>query len=288
VGIRRSPTVRRRRLGMELRRLRETAGLTIERVAEELECSHSKISRIETAQVGATPRDVRDMLGLYGVEGEERDHLVQIAREARQKGWWHAYVDVPQTAYVDMEAEAASIRIYEGLVLPGLVQTRTYARAVLQAVRVDLRPDELERRVEFRMARQRLLSQGDPPMLWMIVDESVVRRPVGGLSAMREQLHHLVKLTELPAVTFQVLPYEAGAHAGMDGPFTIFTFPDSADLEVIYFENTQNDFYLESVEAIRRYKFLFDHLRAAALKPDDSIALLISLAEELPLKSEGE
>jgi Domain of unknown function (DUF5753) len=211
----------------------------------------------------------------------EQEQLIQIAREAKQKGWWHAYVDVPQTAYIGMEAAAASINTYEGLVLPGLIQTRAYARAVIQAVRVDLRLEEIERRVEFRMARQRLLSQDDPPMLWMIIDESVVRRPVGGPETMREQLHYLIDCTQLPTVTLQVLPFMAGEHAGMDGPFTILGFTDPADQEFVYFENSLSDFYLESPEAIRRYRSLFDHLRAAALKPVDSATFLTKLLKEL-------
>jgi transcriptional regulator with XRE-family HTH domain len=145
VAARQSPTVRRRRLGLELRRLRETAGLTIEKVADRLECSDSKVSRIETGQVGATPRDVRDMLELYGVTGEQRDGLVQIAREAREKGWWHAYGDVQVTAYIGFEAEAAWIRTFEVVAVPGLLQTPAYARAVIRAARPNLGTDELER-----------------------------------------------------------------------------------------------------------------------------------------------
>lgn len=278
---RQSPTVRRRRLGLELRRLRETAGFTIERVAESLECSDSKISRIETGQVGATPRDVRDMLELYGVSSEQRDGLVQIAREAREKGWWHAYGDVHISAYIGFEAAAASIRTFEALAVPGLLQTTAYARAAIQAARPNLGTDELERWAELRMARQKLLTQEDPPALWAVLDEAVLRRPVGGPEAMREQLHHLTEATRSPKATIQVLPFAAGAHAGMSGAFTIFRFPESADPDVVHLENATSDLYLERPDEIQRYTRAFDHLSATALDAEGSFAWLTGLAKEL-------
>jgi transcriptional regulator with XRE-family HTH domain len=282
VPARQSPTVRRRRLGIELRRHRESAGLTIDRVAEILECSHSKISRIETGQVRATPRDVRDMLEIYGVESEQREALIQIAREARQTGWWHAYGDViKESAYVGLEVAAASIRSYEGLLIPGLLQTTHYARAVTRAVRPEQRPEQIERQVELRMARQSILTQDDPPALWAILDEAVLRRSVGEHGIMGEQLHHLTEVAELPTVTLQVLQYSAGEHAGMDGAFTILSFPEPADPAVVYLENATSDLYLEGPDEVRRYTLLFDHLRAAALKPDDSTALIATLLKEL-------
>lgn len=279
---RQSPTVRRRRLGMELRRLREAAGLTTDRVAEILECSHSKISRIETGQVRATPRDVRDMLEIYGVAGEPREALIQIAREARQTGWWHAYGDViKESAYVGLEVAAASIRSYEALLVPGLLQTTQYARAATRAVRPDQPQEQIERQVELRMARQAILTQDDPPALWAILDEAALRRPVGEHGIMVEQLHHLIEVAELAAVTLQVLPYSAGEHAGMDGAFTILSFPEPADPAVVYLENATSDLYLENPDEIRRYSLLFDHLRAAALKPNDSTAFLGALVKEM-------
>jgi transcriptional regulator with XRE-family HTH domain len=282
VPTRQSPTVRRRRLGMELRRLREASGLTIDRVADALECSHSKISRIETAQVRATPRDVRDMLEIYGVEGDQREGLIQLAREARQTGWWHAYPDVTkESTYVGLEVAAASIRSYEALLVPGLLQTTEYARAVTRAVRPDQRQEQIERQVELRMARQSLLTQDDPPALWVIIDEGVLCRSVGERGVMSEQLYHLTEVAELPTVTLQVLPFGAGQHAGMDGAFTILGFPEPADPAVVYLENATSDLYLESPEDVRRYTLLFDHLRAAALKPDDSTDYLATLVKQL-------
>jgi transcriptional regulator with XRE-family HTH domain len=277
----RSPTVRRRRLGIELRRLREAAGLTIERVAETLECSDSKISRIETAQVGATPRDVRDMLDIYGVIGEQRDDLVQIAREARQRGWWYEYGDVPISALVGFEAAASSMSIFAMVLIPGLLQVRDYARAVIRAIGHDLPLKEIERRVELRMARQGLLAGDDPPKLWVVLDEAALRRRVGGPSVMREQLEHLGEVAALPNVTLQVLPFATGEHAGMDGEFTIVGFPDQADPNVVYIQNTTSDLYLEDPATVKQYDSLFDHLRASALGPAESVTLLADAAKEL-------
>jgi transcriptional regulator with XRE-family HTH domain len=282
VTLRQSPTVRRRRLAIELRRMRDAAGLTIEQVAKALECSDSKVSRIETAQVGATPRDVRDMLELYGVEGQQREALVQIAREARQRGWWQAYGDAFEEAtYVGFEVAVASIRTYEALLVPGLLQTTEYARALIRALRPDWRDEDVERRVELRMTRQRLLSDSDPPALWAVIDESALRRWVGGREVMRRQLHHLVEVATLPTVTLQVVRFSAGEHGGMAGAFTILGFPEAVDPEVVYLENLASDVYLDRPEEIRRYAHLFNYLRSVALKPDDSTVRIDILAGNL-------
>ncbi|HET6212104.1 MAG TPA: helix-turn-helix transcriptional regulator [Micromonosporaceae bacterium] len=282
---RRSPTVRRRRLGVELRRYREAAGVTIEYVADRLECSSSKISRIETGHTGATPRDVRDMLVLYNVLGPEGDELVQIARDARQKGWWHPYTAVLTGAYVGLETEAHAIRAYEQQVVPGLLQTEEYARAMIRAARPDINIDEVERRVRVRMQRQSLLNQDDPVSFWVVLDEAVVSRPVGGDAVMRRQLEHLVEAAELPHVTVQVLPFEAGAHAGMDGTFAILNFPEMADTDVVFAENATGGLFLEKTEELRKYHFIFDHIRAAALRPEESVSLIAKLAKEPLWKS---
>lgn len=277
-----SPTVRRRRLGIELRRLREAVGLTIDQVAKELECSESKVSRIETAHVRATARDVRDLLEIYGIDGEQRDELIQLARQAREKGWWHeAYSDLPVRALVGLEDAATSIRTYLDQLVPGLLQTEDYARAVIHAIRPDLTREETERRVELRMARQRLLDRTDSPTLWAVLDEAVVRRPVGGAKVMRSQLERLIEASTLPRVTLQLLPFSAGEHIGMDGSFTIVGFRDPADPDVVYLEHTLSDLYLEDSEAVRQYALLFDHLRADALSPDDSVTFFAKVAEEL-------
>ena len=278
-AARHGPTVRRRRLGAELRRLREEAGLTIERVAKSMECSDSKISRIENGQVGASPRDVRDMLELYDVPAQQRDALIEIAREARQKGWWHAYRDlsVVVPASIGLEDTATTMRMYAALLVPGLLQTRDYASAVLRALQPGLDAEEFERWVDLRIRRQSLLDRADAPTLWAILDEAALRRPVGGPRVMAEQVRRLAEAAERPNVTLQVLPFGAGEHAGMDGGFTIFGFSRSADSDVVHLDNTTGDLYLENPEEIRRYNEVFEQLRAAALGVEKSLAL----AEEI-------
>ena len=282
---RRSPTIRRRRLGAELRRRREAAGVTIDGVAERLECSASKISRIETGHTSATPRDVRDMLEIYGVLGAECDELVQIAREARQKGWWHPYSTVLTGAYVGLEAAAQSVRAYEQQVVPGILQTEEYAKAMIQAARPDITADEVDRRVRVRLGRQSLLNQDDPIELWVVLDEAVVSRPVGGDGVMRAQLERLVEASDLPNVTLQILPFEAGGHAGMDGTFAILDFPEPSDPDVVYAENATGGLFLEKSDELRKYTFIFDHIRAAALGPEESVAYIAKLAKEPLWKS---
>ena len=280
----RSPTVRRRRLGIELRRLRDAAHLTLEQAAERLEFSTAKLSRIENAQVSVTALDVRGMLEIYGADPKLRDVLIQMAREARQKGWWQThYGDLSIAALVGLESAAASIHEYAGLLVPGLLQVSDYASAVLRAIRLDLKPqpEEIERRVELRMARQSILTVDDPPAVWMVLDEAALRRPVGGRKVMRQQLQHLAEMGSVRNVTLQVLPYTAGEHPGLDGGFSIVGFPERADPDVVYIETTTSDLYLEEAEAIDRYTLLFDHIRAVALSPTESTEFFASVAREL-------
>jgi transcriptional regulator with XRE-family HTH domain len=276
-----SPTLRRRQLGMELRRLREAAGVTIEHVAERLECSTSKISRIETGHTGATPRDVRDIANVYGTPAEEADQLLQIAREARQKGWWQLYGAVLTGAYVGLEAAADSVRSYEALVVPGLLQTEDYASAMIRAARPDINSSEVDKRVRVRLNRQSLLTQEDPLDLWVVLDEAVLHRAVGGRVVMRQQLDYLVEAAELPNVTMQVLPFAAGAHAGMDGTFILLRYADSSSQNFVFAANAAGGLFLEKDEELTRYSFIFDHLRASALRPDESVLTIARLAKEL-------
>jgi transcriptional regulator with XRE-family HTH domain len=280
VNTRSSPTVRRRRLGIELRSLREQAGLTIEQVAKGLECSDSKISRIENAQVSVTPRDVRDMLDLYGVQGSQLDALVQLARDARQKGWWHSFGDRLSTSVIGLEAAAASIRIYEGQLVPGLLQSMEYAQSVLRATKPWLGSADLEHLVRLRMARQRLLTGDDPPALWLVLDEAVLHRTVGGRQVMSDQMQNLLQACQSPNITIQVLPFNTGEHAGMSGSFTIFGFPEPADSDIVYLDNQTSDLYVETAAELEQYGLLFDYLRAAALPPQSSTDLIAELAKE--------
>jgi transcriptional regulator with XRE-family HTH domain len=279
-----SPTVRRRRLALELRRLREAARLTCEEVADHLECSASKISRVETGRVSVSPRDVRDMLELYGVPPTQRESLVQLARDSRQKGWWHAYSDTiqPQFAtYLGLESAASEIHIYEVSLIPGLLQTEDYARAVISAGQMGPR-DDIDRRVALRMARQPALTREDPPRVWAVLDEAALRRRVGGAGLMRLQLEHLLELADLKNVALQVIPFGGGAHPAMGRPFIILVFPERVDPDVVYLEDLTSALYVEDVDEVDRYNVFFNHLRATALSFDDSAALISSVLKDMP------
>jgi transcriptional regulator with XRE-family HTH domain len=275
------PTVQRRRLGLELRRLREQAGKTIDDVAEILECSDSKISRIEHGQVSVTPRDVRDMLDFYGVAPERRDELVEVARAARKKGWWEAYSDTQVVPLVGLEVAADRIHAYEPMAVHGLLQTRDYAEAMIRSERPDLPPDQVDRWVQLRMTRQRLLDQEDAPTFDVVLEECALRRPVGGRGALRSQLEHLVETATLPNLTLQVLPLAVGEHAAMSGAFMIYRFSGLLDPDVVYLEHTTSDLYLETPEQVDRYVAAFDRLQAAALSPGDSSSMLAALLREV-------
>ncbi|HEX5407337.1 MAG TPA: helix-turn-helix transcriptional regulator [Pseudonocardiaceae bacterium] len=267
-----SPTVRRRRLAAELRRLRDRAQLTIEDVAEKLGCSSSKISRIETGNVGVSPKDARELLRLYGVPGDQVEALVQLAKEARKRGWWYAYNEVFTGSFVGLESEAASLRTFQALLVPGQLQTEDYMRNVIRAARPDAPPSDVEKRVQARLARQQLLTGADPPQYWAVIDEAVLCRTVGSEKVMQTQLKRLVNRAMLPHVTVQVVPFSAGAHAGMEGAFLILSFPEQTDPDVVYVDNTTSGIYLEEPAEILRYTLMFDHLRAAALSPDETLA----------------
>jgi len=278
-----SPTVRRRRLALELRRLREAARLTCEEVAEQLECSASKISRVETGRVSVSPRDVRDMLEIYGASEEQRESLVQLARESRQKGWWHAYGDSVQphfATYLGLESAASEIRIYEVNLIPGLLQTEEYARAVISAGMVNSLRSDIERQVAVRMERQRL-TMTNPPKVWCVLDEAALRRRVGGPEVMRVQLECLRELGAAPNVSLQVIPFGGGAHPAMGRPFVILVFPERVDPDVVYLEDLTSALWVENVDEVDRYNVFFNHLRATALSFENSAALMTSVLKEM-------
>jgi Domain of unknown function (DUF5753)/Helix-turn-helix domain len=249
-------------------------------VAERLGFSPSKVSRIETGHNSATPRDVSELLTFYGVETHEAQELVQIAREARQKGWWHPYSTVLVGAYVGLEAAARRVRTYEQQVIPGLLQTENYALAMIRAARSSDSVKEIGRRVHVRLARQSLLTQDDAVDLHVVLDEAVLSRPVGGDDVMRDQLARLIEVHQQPNVTLQVLPFAVGAHAGMDGPFTILDFPDPGDADVVYAENATGGLFLEKEEELKKYHSIFDALASAALGPEESTRMLAMLMKE--------
>jgi transcriptional regulator with XRE-family HTH domain len=274
-----SPTVRRRRLAAELRRLREASDRTHEDVAAELGWHRSKIGRIEGAQfVRLSLTDLRALLDLYGVKDEgQRQSLITLGKEGRERGWWHSYADVlpnPHSVLIGLEAETLSIRAYQAQLVPGLLQTEDYTRAILKATRMTSHEaDEVERFVEVRTTRQALLSQDPPVALWVVIDEAVLRRRVGGAGVMRGQLERLAEAAELPHVTLQVLTDDAGEHAGLEGSFMILGFHES-DLDVVYVDAATGGLYIEKPEDIARYTWVFDHVRASALSPRDTVAFI--------------
>ena len=278
-----SPTLRRRRLGSELRRLRDASGMNIDEVAEHLHCSSSTVSRIEKARVRVTLSVVRDMLQLYGVTEQQREALLVLAREAREKeGWWHAYGDVPDVrTYVGLESAAESILIYESLLIPGLFQNEDYARMVLSIIYQNLRTQEIERHVEIRMARQLILTGDDPLILRVVLDEAALRRLLGMGQLVSNQLRRLVEATGMSNVDLRILPFMGGAHGGMIGPFAILSFSDSADPDVVHIEHPTGDLYLDQDSETRRYGLLFEHLESVALTPDRSTDFLVELMKEL-------
>jgi len=279
------PTVRRRRLGAELRRLREAAGVSVEEVCDLLRCSVSKVSRLENGRVPVRTRDVQDLLSLYGVHDDEhREALLALARESRRHGWWHDYHDVVPAwfeIYIGLEGDAASISVYESQLVHGLLQTADYARHVIRAEAPQSPDEEVNRMVSLRLDRQSRLTGENPPRLWVILDEAVLRRTIGGPAVMRRQLEWLRKQSELPNVTIQALPFSVGAHAGLGSTFSILGFPDSGDHEVVYIEEAAGSLYLERPSEIRRYRVKLDYLMASALSPEESIQMISSIAEEM-------
>jgi transcriptional regulator with XRE-family HTH domain len=285
VNQHRSPTIRRRRLGVELRRHREAAGITIDVVADRMGCSTSKVSRIETGHTAASVADVRDILDIYGVAEAIKDELVQIAREARQKAWWHPFSTILTGAYVGLEAAARVVRTYEQQVIPGLLQSEEYAIAMIRAARLGDPDPEIEQRVRVRMARQSLLTQDDPIELRVVLDEAVLSRPVGGHEVMLDQLKRLLEVARLPNVTLQILPFAVGAHAGMDGTFAILEFEEEQDADVVFTENATGGLFLEKTEELQKYSAIFEAIRCTALDPDASAEMIELLVEEPLWKS---
>jgi hypothetical protein len=239
---------------------------------------------METGRISVRPGDVRELLEIYGVTGAEADPLVQLAREARQKGWWHTYGQVLPTwfeAYVGLEAATARFRDFQSMVMPGLLQTEDYARAVLRAAPNPGSAEDIDRLVALRMERQAILGQANPPGLWAVLSENIIRVNVGGEAVMRAQLRRLIDVAERSNVTLQVLPFTTAAHVNPISPFTILEFPDAADPTVVYLEHLTGSLFLEHEEETRRYTVVFDHLRAEALGTAPSVDLIARAAAEL-------
>lgn len=278
-----SPSVRLRRLGAQLRDLRESAGLTQEDVSERTGKDRSTLYRLESAQQRPQKSTLIQLLDLYGVDEPQRGELLTLLREAGQRGWMQPYrSELPEvySDYISFEDQARAISNYESLFVPGLLQTEAYARAQLRGTLPTASDAEIENRVAARMERQPVLLKNDAPKLWVIMDEAALRRLVGGRDVMREQIARLLEARALPNVTIQVIPYGAGAHPGMDGSFVILDFPDPDDPSIVYAESAAGGLFLEENAEIRRYILMFEHLRAAASGLDATAALLTAVASE--------
>ncbi|KPI24167.1 helix-turn-helix domain-containing protein [Streptomyces sp. NBC_00080] len=277
-----NPTVRRRRLGQELRRLRELKGMTAEEVAERLLVSQSKISRLENGRRSISQRDVRDLCGVYEVEDQRMvDSLMEMAKDSRQQGWWHAFGDVPYSVYIGLETDAASLRVYDPQVVPGLLQTRQYAEALISGALPEAPPADIEKRIQVRLRRQERISTADNPLrLWAVLDEAALRREVGNRQVMIEQLDYLLEMSQLPHVTVQLIPFTMGAHPGVSGQYAILEFPDAADSSVVYIEGVTSDLYLEKPQDVQKYSVMYEHLRAQALNADQTREFIAKVAKD--------
>lgn len=276
--------VLRMRLGSQLRRLREAAGITPDRAGFEIRASRSKISRLENGRVKLKSRDVTDLLVLYGVTDEDvRSKFLALVMRSNVPDWWGEYSDILPgwfESYLGLEAAAATIRSFEVQFVNGLFQTADYARAVTGLGRKAAQEDEIERWIKLRLKRQEMLSRPDPPNVWSVMDEAVLRRPAGGAAVMRAQYKHLIEVAELPHVTLQVIPFARGAHAGESGSFTVLRFEEPDLPDVVYLEQLTNAFYLEQRSDVERYLEVVDEISGAALTPDETTRLIEQAARE--------
>lgn len=277
-----SPTVRGRKLGAELERLREVAGLTLDEAADQLGAGWNRfrVRRLEKAKVKPTEAAVTAMLDLYG-DGGQRAALIALVKDSHRRGWWNDYSDVFRGSYVAQEDDASSIREWSPQVVPGLLQTEEYAREVIRAGRPG---DEagVHRRVQARMTRKALLGRIDPaaPMLTAILDEAVLRRPIGGRDVMRTQLHALIDAARRPNVEIRVLPFAVGTHAGLDGPFIVLGFPEDIAPDVAYVGTRIGDGWAEDATTVRAIKVDYETLQAAALPPEESLERIAAITKE--------
>lgn len=276
-------TIRSRRLGADLRQLRRKANLTAEAVGTELGFSQSKISRIEKGEVRVSRTDLKALLALYGVTDEAQiNTFIDAAKDAKSQGWWIAYEDALPREYRDfiaLEGSASKIRTFEGMVVPGLVQTAEYIKHVITAGPEVLPPGHVDSLIKVRVERQTILDQDSPPKFWIIVSEGALRQLVGGRDVMVDQLQHLSDLTERSYITLQVLPFKAGAHAGIQSSFVLFDFPTDPSIACV--ANLTGTLFMDQEGQVGAFAGAFDNLRAAALSPAESLTLINQIAREL-------
>jgi transcriptional regulator with XRE-family HTH domain len=279
------PTVRRIVMGAQLRRLRETQDISREDAGYAIRASASKISRMELGRVSFKDRDVADLLALYGiVDPTQRDALMSLARKANEPGWWHSYDDVLPDwfqTYVGLEEAATLIRTYEIQFLPGLLQSRDYARAVMTSGIPAISADEVDRRVDLRLKRQRALSRTEPLGLWAVLDESALRRLTGGRRVIQAQIRHLLAVCDLPNVTIQMMPLQLGGHAADGGGFSILRFPEPDLPDIVYVEQLTSALYLDKPEQVDRYHEVMAKLTVESLPPDATAAALAKILTQL-------
>ncbi|MEV5965228.1 helix-turn-helix transcriptional regulator [Kribbella sp. NPDC051952] len=284
-GAQSGPTALRIILGAHLRRMRDAAGISRSDAGWEIRSSESKVSRMELGRVGFKERDVSDLLTLYGLDdGEERERLLALAREANNPGWWHRYGDVLPSwfhSYLGLEAAAALIRTYELQFVPGLLQTEEYVRAVVQLGRGLIPADEVDRRVALRVSRQDVLTRTNNPVrLWAVVDESVLRRPIGGVKAMIQQLDRLIDATHEPNITLQVMRFNSGGHAATGGAYSILRFPEQDLPDVVYIEHLTSALYLDKLEDLDQYTATMEALCVAAPPPNQTRDILLNIRKD--------
>lgn len=278
------PTVRRRRLGRELRRIRDEGGLTLESAARRLERTASSLSKIERGVQGLRHGELVFMLDTYSVTDPDlRQTLISLRRSANQKGWWHQYREAaPELMdFISLETDASSIRVFETMRIPGLLQTEDYARAMFRGAISPSRPADMDAKVNIRMTRQNVLTQADPPRFWVIISEAALHQNVGGPEIMRRQLQHLIEVAEMPNVMLQVLANAAVDTLALDGAFMIIELGQRQEFVVVFVECLTRGWYLEDDEDLERFQFAFDRLRAAALSPTDSLTLIESVLSNL-------
>jgi len=280
----RPTTLRLRRLAAELRQLRDGARLSREDVCRATLINEATLYRIETAQTRPQRRTLTALLNIYQVAASDREELLELARRADEQSWLQSFpadLPGPYLTYIGFEGQAESIANYEGLIIPGLLQTEDYARAALQAGLPAATAEEIDRLVQVRMARQAVLTRTPPVQLWAIVDEAALHRPVGGERVMSAQLDRLAKAAELPHITLQVIPYHVGGHPGMGGSFAVLRFGQPSEVDVVYVESQAAALFLESPTDIRRFTRIFEHLRALSLPPADSVSLMAIAARTM-------
>ena len=279
------PTVLRILLGSQLRKLRESRGITREAAGYEIRASGSKISRMELGRVSFKERDVADLLTMYGVsDSAERDALIGLARQANNPGWWQHFGDVLPNwfqAYLGLEAAASLIRTYEIQFVPGLLQTPDYARAVIMLGHAGASAEEINRRVDVRLQRQQILTRPGGPQLWAVIDEAVLRRPIGGIDVMRAQIEALIEASRMPSIRLQIIPFQAGGHAAAGGPFAILRFPEPELPDVVYVEQLTSAIYLDKREDVDHYAMAMELVCIDAEPPNSTPEILGKLLDEV-------